>query len=260
MKQQHSPPPFPYALGSASRRGVVIGVLGATGGLGASTLAAILAVRGGLAGHSTLLVDGHPFGGGLDILLGLDASPALRWPDLSSAQGDLDGAAILSALPAISGCHVVSWGRAPGGSFATAAAVCAALVAEADLSVIDLPGPGTPDAQRWSDLCDHLVLLCGSGVRQLVTAAVVLETVELADRAPGAPRVVGLLRQAHRGAPDVDSASALLGIPLWGKVETDRRIEVALRRGEAIGLRTGPLTQLCERILRDLSPVEGAAA
>ncbi|MGB3686647.1 MAG: septum site-determining protein Ssd [Ornithinimicrobium sp.] len=254
----------PIRLRSNSPGGsVVIGVVGASGGLGVSAMASTLAVRSAATGHSTVLIDGDPYGGGLDIMLGLDLSPGLRWPDLSAAQGELDGAAILSALPALPGlgeCHVLSWSRSPGSAGDNGPAVCAAVSAQVDVSVLDLPSLRSSHAHAWSAMCDHIVVLCGSGVRPLASAAVVLEALEQADPNPDAPRVLGMLRQCHRSSMDVDTASALLGIPLVATIEFDRRIEVALRRGEAVGRRMGPLARSCDRVLAQLNASAVVAA
>ncbi len=233
---------------------IVIGVMGATGGVGVSAMASALAMRSAACGHSTVLIDGDPYGGGLDIMLGLDLSPGLRWPDLSAAQGELDGAAIMSALPAVPGCHVLSWGRSPGSAANNGPSVCAALTAQADVTVLDLPTWRSPRAHAWSTMCDRIVVLCGSGVRPLASAAVVLEALEQADPTPDAPRVIGVLRQFRGSSIDIDTASALLGIPLVATIEFDRRIEVALCRGEAVGTRMSPLARACDRVLAQVTP------
>jgi septum formation inhibitor-activating ATPase MinD len=54
------------------RQGTLLVVVGASGGVGASTLAAAIAVRAAAADASVALVDGCPWGGGLDVVLGAD--------------------------------------------------------------------------------------------------------------------------------------------------------------------------------------------
>src|SRR2546421_294935 len=61
---------------------LTIGVVGGRGGAGASTLACALAVTAARSGHRTMLIDGDPLGGGLDVLLGGERAGGLRWPDL----------------------------------------------------------------------------------------------------------------------------------------------------------------------------------
>ncbi len=86
-------------------------VVGAVGGVGASTLAALLARRRAAAGGSALLVDLDLGRGGIDVLLGLERASGVRWPDLAGVRGtlaldDLDG-----LLPRWRGVDVLSAGR-----------------------------------------------------------------------------------------------------------------------------------------------------
>lgn len=68
---------------ATARPGRLIAVTSGRGGAGASVFAAALAQS---AASSTdadaLLVDLDPFGGGLDLLVGAERTPGLRWPDI----------------------------------------------------------------------------------------------------------------------------------------------------------------------------------
>lgn len=147
-------------------------VVGAVGGVGASTLAALLARRRAAAGGPALLVDLDLGRGGIDVLLGLERAPGVRWPDLAGVRGtlaldDLDGLLprwrgvdVLSAgrpagtraeagsLPAVDAATRGPWagdgaGRGAWGSrelgHLAVAAVCAAVVAAGQDVVVDLP-------------------------------------------------------------------------------------------------------------------------
>ena len=74
-------------------------VLGASGGLGASTWAAALARR--LSTHlgECVLVDGDVRGGGLDMTCGTEHVPGLRWPDLARLRGTTSCSRLVAALP-----------------------------------------------------------------------------------------------------------------------------------------------------------------
>ncbi|MGZ4743893.1 MAG: P-loop NTPase [Oryzihumus sp.] len=65
----------------------VIGVVGGSGGVGATVLAAALATRAAATGRTVACVDGDVLGGGLDVTFGLEQEPGLRWPDLAAALG-----------------------------------------------------------------------------------------------------------------------------------------------------------------------------
>lgn len=248
--------------------GFVVGVLGASGGLGASTIATVLSVRASMAGHPALLVDAHPWGGGLDVLLGLDSAPGLRWPDFGASRGEIDVTGVLARLPSARGCRVLSWDRSPSRASAhTGVGLVASLTHGTALTVIDVPGPESSDAALWWGTCDHVVLLCGSGVRQVATAAVVLEALESAaagssegDLGAGSPSIRGVLREQAAGSPDRDTVSAILGLPLLGSIKHDARVESAVAAGEAVGVRTSPMTHLCDEILADILPSRRRAA
>lgn len=72
----------------------VIAVLGAAGGVGTSTFAAALALCVG----ESILVDATVTSGGLDLLLGVEESPGLRWNDFSFAAGGVRANDVLPAL------------------------------------------------------------------------------------------------------------------------------------------------------------------
>src|SRR5579875_2141374 len=73
----------------------VVAVLGGSGGVGASTFAAALATAAGRA----VLVDCDPLGGGIDVLLGVEAVPGARWSGLRVNGGRLDPHALDEGLP-----------------------------------------------------------------------------------------------------------------------------------------------------------------
>ncbi|WP_230329249.1 septum site-determining protein Ssd [Nocardia aurantiaca] len=92
--------------------GAVLAVAGAGAGSGASVLAAAVALTAaGRFRDRTLLVDCAPYGGGLDLLLGLEKTPGLRWPDLTIEHGRVSAAALHEALPSTAGLAVLSCGR-----------------------------------------------------------------------------------------------------------------------------------------------------
>ena len=95
------------AARGAERNGWVVAVTPARGGAGASVFAAAL----GQTGTEALLVDLDPWGGGIDLLLGGESVPGLRWPDLSLQGGRLAWSAVRDALPNLRGVSVLSGAR-----------------------------------------------------------------------------------------------------------------------------------------------------
>ena len=91
------------------RRGRVVGVLGGSGGAGASLVAAALATAACDAGEDVLLLDADPHSGGADLLLGADQLPGLRWGDLAGLTGRV-------RPDVLRACVDAGADRGPGGS------------------------------------------------------------------------------------------------------------------------------------------------
>lgn len=219
--------------GPPGRRGRLVAVTGACGGAGASTLAVAVAVAARRAGARTVLVDGDPWGGGLDVACGVEDVPGLRWPDLARSRGRLPDLTLRAALPEVAGVALLSWARdtaeTPDGE--TVAAALEACRRSADLVVLDRPRghsapPGGP--------ADAVVLAVPARVRAVAAAAGSARW--LSDGA-----VTGLVVTRSRGAglPPGEVAE-VLGLPLWGVLpavrglaaEADRgRLADAVRRG-----------------------------
>lgn len=94
------------ALGALALRGaptaaggLVVAVVGAAGGAGASVLAGALC-RAATARGSVTLVDANPFSGGLDLLLGAEDEPGARWGEISVGEGAVAREDVRRALPA----------------------------------------------------------------------------------------------------------------------------------------------------------------
>jgi secretion/DNA translocation related CpaE-like protein len=85
-------------------RGAVIAVIGGCGGAGASLFAAALA----RTASDPLLVDLDPWAGGIDLLIGAETTPGVRWPDLALQGGRLTWSAVRDALPQHRGMSVLS--------------------------------------------------------------------------------------------------------------------------------------------------------
>jgi secretion/DNA translocation related CpaE-like protein len=83
----------------------VVGVVGARGGAGATVTAAVLAAELARRGTAVLVETGP--GPSVDTLLGLEAHPGLRWPDLTGAIGSVDAALLAGNLMRWRGCSVL---------------------------------------------------------------------------------------------------------------------------------------------------------
>ncbi len=245
-----------------------IGVLGARGGAGASTFACALAGEaarrrsGDPASRAVLLVDGDPAGGGLDLVLGAESTPGLRWPDLTGARGRADPTELRTALPHVEGVTLLSWHRGDAVDLPVDAVTSVLRAGRAghDLVVVDLargaPVGGLPvDVFGGLGPFDLVLLLVPAEVRAVAAAraqAAVLagQEVRLVVRGP-AP--AGLTAELVAGE---------LGLPLVGWLPAEPAVARAQEHGEPPGRsRRGALARLCRRVLDDELPsLVGAVA
>jgi hypothetical protein len=182
--------------------GQVIAVLGGSGGVGASSFAAVLAAVTG----PSLLVDLDVNGGGLDVALGIDRVVGARWSGLHVAGGHLDPVALADGLP--------RWGPV-----AVLAADVAVLDPEAVLQVLaaaraagpvvlDLPRAAGPERAAALIHSDLVVLLSRGDVTGLIAAHAVAASL------PEVPAGV-VVRRGH--VPSRDAAE-LVGCRLLGQL------------------------------------------
>ncbi len=159
--------------------GSVVGFLGTAGGCGVSTLAFWCARTLAGQGRPTLLVDGQPLHGGLDLALGLEDRPGVRWHDLRELRGTLNAGQLRSALPAAGNLSVLSHAARPtdagdaGEGMESAVAVLDAARGAYDVTLVDLGGR-SHSGRALAAACDHLVLLVPSRPRSVAALEAVL--------------------------------------------------------------------------------------
>jgi Mrp family chromosome partitioning ATPase len=203
--------------------GRVIAVLGGSGGVGASSFAAVLAAVTG----SSLLVDLDVCGGGIDVALGIESVAGARWSGLHLAGGYLDPAALADGLP--------RWGPV-----AVLAADVAVLDPEAVLQVlsaaraagpvvVDLPRAGAAERAAALVHADLVVLLARGDATGVVAAHAT------AAALPEVP--AGIV--VRRGSYSARDAADLVGCRLLGELPSlggpplqlaDRRLPRAVAR------------------------------
>jgi secretion/DNA translocation related CpaE-like protein len=239
--------------------GRVVAVMGGCGGAGASVLAAGLAVAAADTGHRVLLADLDPLGGGLDLALGIDAVPGLRWPDLAGARGRLPSSSVHDSLPRLDELAVLAWGRgAPDQVPATAVeAVLRSAARSHDLVVLDLPraGEGRLLAAAMQDV-QELVLVVPARLRSAAAAAQVVG--RWRDCVPSMGAVV---RRAPGDRLAARAVADAVQLPLVLQMRDEPRLDGLLDAGEPPALRrTGPLRRACDRWLEGhLGPAHRAA-
>ena len=232
----------------------VVGVLGASGGLGASTLAVALAVSAATSRPPVVCVDGHLAGGGLDVTACVEHLPGVRWGDLAGVRGEVAGADLLRELPRAGAVPVLS--AASSGTVPpppVVASVLESLRRLCGLVVVDLPSG--PCGEPLLAVCGAVVLLCGVSPRHLADAAAVRNGI--ADAVPDLRLVV---RGAPRGDDLPEAIAACLDLPLAGAWRDDRQVRLDAERGRLPGQRgRSTLSPLCDRLLEHAAPSGRAA-
>ncbi|MFJ8073814.1 septum site-determining protein Ssd [Streptomyces sp. NPDC096176] len=239
------------------RQALTVGVIGGRGGAGASTLATALAVTAARGGQRTMLVDGDPLGGGLDVLLGGEHVEGRRWPDFAASKGRVAGGALEESLPALHALRVLSWDRGDSVVIPPEAmrSVLAAARRRGGIVVVDLPrrvDEGVAEALAQLDL--GLLVVPGE-----------LRAVAAANRVASAVgMVLPDLRAVVRGpyAPGLDEqwVADALGLPLAGELPVEPGLPLAQSGGEPPGASgRGPLAKFCAAFWERALAGEGVA-
>ncbi|WP_040162388.1 septum site-determining protein Ssd [Nigerium massiliense] len=234
--------PLPHGLAWLSavlsqdpdRGSPLIGVVGGSGGIGASTLAAGLAFAARRRGWPAALVDVDPLGGGVDLLLGAERTPGWRWPRLLGARGEVSD--VRRFLPCVDGVTVVSMAR-PGTSGESGEvdqpqaeslqAVLGSLSRHHKLVVLDAGRAPLPCVRQQLQGASEVVLLSGDDVRSVAAAGQMLRALELAE-----PRLI-VRATGGRVAPEL--VGRALGADVLGTLATDARVARAAEVGDPPG-------------------------
>jgi secretion/DNA translocation related CpaE-like protein len=228
----------------------VVVVLGAVGGAGTSTLAAVLSQQARPAGGVAVLVDLDPSGAGLDVLLGAEQERGARWDELAGVAGRVDESVLLEALLEADGVRVLSWPSA-GEVEPDAAAVTHVLHA-----LGRCPGVVVVDAGRATDLRALASLPLATRVVVVVPLRVraVAAARRLVERLPHQVRPLVVVREPAPGGLSVADVEAALGLPVVATLEEDRRCASTEEIGGSV-----PSSSMWRRACRQLLEAEPVA-
>ena len=216
----------------APRNGSIVAFVGAGGGSGASTAAAGVALAGASRSQRVLLVDADPLGGGLDVLLGIEDAPGIRWPDLTGTRGRLSAQSLLQALPHASGVSVLS--GEPADMALSPEALTAVLDAGErgfDLVVVDLPREINATTETVLARATSTLLVCTPHVRTTSAAARLASA--LGPRTPS----LGLVLREDKHALREESVLAALAVELAGRLPCQPSLTVRSDEGEPPAVR-----------------------
>ncbi len=211
----------------------VTAVIGASGGLGASTLALAVGRRLAATGPPAVVVDLDLLRGGLEVTGGIEHLPGRRWHDLRHVRGRVPPEALLPVLPGEEGCAVLSarGGAPPGVPEAAERDVVAALAAGPARVVLDLPltSPVLPHVLADGAL---VVLLVGLRTRALADADAAVSRLLDGPEAPTVPPDLRLVTRGGRAGTDVvDEVVAHLGVAHLHHLADDPHVPRDAERG-----------------------------
>lgn len=228
-------------VGEAPAAGRVVGVVGGSGGAGATTLACALA-QGVAAEGSVLLVDTDPLGAGLDRLLGLEESPGVRWEDLHQTSGRLGARALHDGVPREGRLGVVTWRSGTRVlDVATLRQTLSAGRRGHDVVVLDLARHSGALLAELAGRCDLVLVVCPATVAGV--AATVRTVASLGD---AASRAAIALRPGRVPPDDVATAT---GLRVLVSVPDQRGVSEALDLGLGPLRRRGPLARAVREVL-----------
>jgi secretion/DNA translocation related CpaE-like protein len=248
---------FGDCLEGSGAGATTVSVIGSCGGSGATTFAAALAMTGAGAERPTLVVDADPIGGGLDLVLGAEHVPGVRWTELADTSGRLSAPSLRDALPRVGELSMLSHDRGEVVPVAAAAmrSVLAAGQRGHELVVVDLPRRLDPAAEEAVVRSEVTLMVVPAEVRAVAAGSRVLAA--LRELAPRLGLVVRGPGPSGLGAEQVEES---LGVPVWALMRADKGLGPALDEGLGpLRRRRGPLATCCKAVHGQLAARVAAA-
>ncbi len=226
--------------------GFTVGVIGGSGGAGATIFACALgqvAARTGMA----MVLDVDPLGAGLDRVLGCEGVDGVRWEALSQTTGRLSARSLRDAVPRRQGLGVLTWAPGTPGSvqaFAVREALSAAQRGH-DLVVVDLPRRVDQVLEEVVSRCDHVFVVVHPTVVGIASAARVCARL-------GGPGSTSLV--VRRPGVESGEVGRAIGLPVSVEMADQRGLAEAIDLGAGpVRSWRGPLGRAAAAALRELS-------
>lgn len=229
-------------VGERASPGRTVGVVGGSGGAGATTLACALA-QWHAARAPTLLVDADPLGTGLDRLLGMEDQPGVRWEGLVETAGRLGARALREGVPRRGHLGVLTWsGLRRRLDVPTVRRILPSAVRGHDLVVLDLARQGGTGLTELADRCDDLLVVTPATVPGLAATARLVAELGRESRA-------GLV--VRPGALSDADAERVTGLPVVAAVGHQRGLVASVDRGLGPLTGRGPLARAARELLAE---------
>jgi pilus assembly protein CpaE len=234
--------------------GQVYAIVGAKGGVGATTTAVNLAIElAAAAPNRTLLIDLHLAGGDAAYLLGLE--PRFTLADALENTHRLDEAYFRGLVtPAANGLHVL-----PSSPFDVAEPFASTRLRSIvdfaarlyDYVVLDVPR----DDRQALDTCADATRVIVALDQGLMTVRRATHLIKRLEADTGRARLMAVICRADRHAEiRPDDIERAIGLPIAHAVPSDyRRALRAVNAGKPMALEAGPLTSVYRALARELT-------
>jgi secretion/DNA translocation related CpaE-like protein len=232
--------------------GLVLGVVGGSGGAGATTFACALGQMAARRGRA-VVVDADPLGPGLDRVLGLEDRDGVRWDGLCQTTGRLSARSLREALPRREGLSVLTWHAGGAGSLQAFAVreVLSAARRGHDVVVVDLPRAADAVVDEVAARCDRLLVVVVPSVAGVASA------VRICARHPD-PAAVRLVLRGGGISPQVVARAT--GVPVLARMTDQRGLAEAIDLGLGpVRSRRSSLGRAASEVLDQLSLLRAAA-
>lgn len=234
-------------------RGLTIGVLGGSGGAGATTFACALGQVAARRGPA-VVIDTDPLGPGIDRVLGVETRDGIRWDALGQTTGRLSARSLRDALPRRDGVGVLTWYAGSRGTlqaFAVREALSAARRGH-DVVVVDLPRAGDPVTEEVVARCDLVLVVVAPTVAGVASAS------RLCARLPDTSGVRLVVRGGGLHSAEV---AKVTGVPVLTEVGHQRGLDESVDLGLGpVRSRRGTLGRGADAVLDRLLLTRAAAA
>jgi secretion/DNA translocation related CpaE-like protein len=214
-----------------TQKALCVAIVPGAGGAGASTIASALAFHATSIFESVCLIDCDQTNAGLDIILGIEGQPGMRWPNFRSLSGAISGTDILRGLPVRDDVSILSTNSEDIViGIQEVLEIVRQILSTTDLVILDLSrDAGLSKDSELLALADMIWVVvpatvrgCASADRVVANATDNNENVELVVRSiPGATLTPLEVAQ-------------ILNLPLAGYVSTDTRVVEQIEQGFGI--------------------------
>jgi secretion/DNA translocation related CpaE-like protein len=241
-------------LGDPQRTaGTVIGVVGGSGGAGATTFACALGQLAARRGRA-VVIDADPLGPGVDRVLGLEDRDGVRWDGLCHTTGRLSARSLRQALPRREDLAALTWQAGAAGSLQAFAVreVLSAAQRGHDFVVVDLPRSGDQLVDELTARCDRLLVVV------VPTVVGVASAVRICARHPDPSRVRLIVRG---GGIEPQAIARATHVPVLAVMPDQRGLPESIDLGLGpVRSRRGALGRAAGDVLDQLALLHAAAA